>query len=437
MSPLKKSRQHGIWRARVRVPHSARDRLGPGAGLGDAFAGCCAAALLCLVALASVCRAQQVDPAAWPARFAVCGERGVIREIEGPFGDWAVLRIASSGLRPTRQDLADADALLQHCGDEPPAIRFENDGGMFVRFRPQPDGAAPVEGAPVSAFVFVSASLADDPEPTLDLQRTWFAFYEPANPGDAPRGVVLIAPGMFGTPENVVEAMVQTLRHAGWHVLRMLTQPSRFTESVVFTIDPESAPEPVARQAARILGDRAAECAFAVQAAFAHVERNDPRLANLPRAALGMSGGAMAMPTILALEPERYGACVLIAGGADFWAIAALSNYADWIDAVRVEWTGGPPPRSAIDRFAEAYRAAAPLDNVNTAPAVRSIPTLMIHGTRDRAVPSDLGDLLWERLGRPERWSAPMGHEMLFFVYLPRRSADLIAWLDRTAGGRP
>ena len=393
--------------------------------------------MLVLVALVSTARAQQVDPTAWPARFTVCGERGAVREIEGPVADWTVIRVRSPGLRPTREDLADADAILQHCGDEPPAVRFEREGGTYVRFRPPPDGAEPGEGSPVSAFVFVSATLADEPDPTLELQRTWFAFYEPARPNDPPRGVVLIAPGMFGTPESIVEGMAQTLRHAGWHVLRMLTQPSRFTESVVITIDPELDPEPVAREAARLLGDRAAECAYAVQSAFAHVERADPRLATLPRVAIGMSGGAMAMPTILALEPERYSACVLVAGGADFWAIAALSNYADWIDAVRVEWVGGPPPRETIDRFSEAYRAVAPLDNVNTAPVVRSIPTLMIHGTRDRAVPADLGDLLWERLGRPERWSAPMGHEMLFFVYLPRRSADMVTWLDRTTGGSP
>ncbi len=409
----------------------------PRAWRGGACLGPVASALLVLATFAWTCRAQQIDPEAWPTRLTVCGERGVIRPIEGPVGDWVVIRVRAPGLRPIRQDLADADAILQHCGDEPPGVRFEAEGGMFVRFRPAADGAEVGPDAPVSAFVFVSAVHSDEPEPTLALQRTWFAFYNPVEPERDPRGVVLVVPGMFGTPETVAEAMVQTLRHAGWHVLRMLTQPSRFTERRVFTIDPNADPDPSAREAAHILGDRAAECAFAVQAAFAHVERADPRLAALPRAAIGMSGGAMAMPTILALEPERYSACVLVAGGADFWAVAALSNYADWIDAVRVEWIGGPPPRAAIDRFAEAYRAVAPLDNVNTASVASSIQTLMIHGTRDRAVPSDLGDLLWERLGRPERWSAPMGHEMLFFVYLPRRSADMVAWLDRTTGRGP
>lgn len=411
---------------------------GPDSALrGGAIPGPVAAALCFLITFVCAGRAQQIDPDVWPARFTVCGDRGVIRDIAAPVADWVVIRVRDPGLRPTRQDLEDADAILQHCGDEPPAVRFEREGGMYVRFRPPPEGTEPADGSPVSAFVFISATRSDEPDPTLELQRTWFAFYQPVDKNAAPKGVVLVVPGMFGTPETVAEALVQTLRHAGWHVLRMVTQPSRFTERVVFTIDPEADPAPVALEAARVLGDRAAECAYAARAAYAHVERADPRLASLPRAAIGMSGGAMAMPTILALEPERYGACVLVAGGADFWAIAALSNYADWIDAMRVEWIGGPPPRAAIDRFAEVYRSVAPLDNVNTAPLVRAIPTLMIHGTRDRAVPSDLGDLLWERLGRPERWSAPMGHEVLFFVYLPRRSADLIDWLDGATGGPP
>jgi pimeloyl-ACP methyl ester carboxylesterase len=145
-----------------------------------------------------------------------------------------------------------------------------------------------------------------------------------------------------------------------------------------------------------------------------------------------MSGGAMALPTVVAREPGAYDGAVLIAGGVDFWRINVSSNYADWIGAVDVAWS----PEGATDRmkdtFADAYRRRAPLDGVHTVAVLRDKPTLIIHGLFDKAVPAALGDEMWTLLGKPDRIELPVGHEVLFFM-LEQQHPSILEHLRRVA----
>jgi fermentation-respiration switch protein FrsA (DUF1100 family) len=86
-------------------------------------------------------------------------------------------------------------------------------------------------------------------------------------------------------------------------------------------------------------------------------------------------------------------------------------------------------------RVDAAYLAAAPLDGYHTAKVLRDKPVLMLHGALDRAVPAVLGDLLWERLGRPERESMQVGHEMLF-LSVAEKLTEISAWLTAASEGR-
>src|SRR5204863_60272 len=140
------------------------------------------------------------------------------------------------------------------------------------------------------------------------------------------RGLVLLMPGMLGTPEPILERFTARLLKDGWTVLRMLSQSSRFTQHIVFDID-LAAPEPAIKTIAAEMTGRVAECAYAAQAGCNFALSSRPALARLPRIAIGMSGGAMILPTIVAREPNRYAAAILIAGGADFFQISDLSNY--------------------------------------------------------------------------------------------------------------
>ncbi|MFG0258901.1 MAG: alpha/beta hydrolase family protein [Phycisphaerales bacterium JB041] len=359
----------------------------------------------------------------WPERAA-----RAVRPLE--VGPWTLYRVGPWDLGRSAGDRAASELVAAMLGVDPESVRLEESGSIVVAM---PEGellpTAGLAGRPAAACEVVSASEAADG--AYALERTAFALYTPSDDADTAegRGVVVLLPGMFGTPEPVIDSVVGQLRGRGWHVVRMLTHSSRFTQRAEYVLVPGGDIGGVAAEIAGVLGDRAAECAMAVEAACGYFAKASPGLPVDRRVALGMSGGGMILPTVVAREREAYKAAVFIGAGCDFAAIAMDSNYADWIDAVRVTWESEP---AAEDRaaFTEAYRAAATLDSYHTAPAMRDIPALMLHGMGDRAVPAATGDLLWRRLGEPERWTVPAGHEVLFLAYLPSRAADVLDWIE-------
>lgn len=305
---------------------------------------------------------------------------------------------------------------------------------------------------PASVFRFISGELATGGSPApkvVQIQRAWLAYYEPVGERvdgvrrEAPptRATVLILPGIFGNPEPTIDALTLTLRRHGYAVLRMLCQPSRFTEHVTFTIDPADLGASGAT-IARHYDNRAAECAYAAEGAWAFVEENRPQIKGLPRLAIGMSGGAITLPAVVAREPGRYAAAVLIGGAADYWLTSQRSNYRAMIGAVKVVWQGDGPTEDRQRELDRLYLENAWLDAFHACAVLKGKPVLVVQGLADQAVPSALGDLLWERLGRPERWTYPLGHELLF-AGLPMEFARLVAWLDgvvdkeKNRGGGP
>ncbi|QKK07337.1 MAG: prolyl oligopeptidase family serine peptidase [Planctomycetota bacterium] len=371
---------------------------------------------------------------AWPERAA-----RVVRPLE--VGPWTLYRVGPWDLGRSAGDEAASGLVAAILEVDPETIQLEKSGSIVVAM---PEGellpTAGLAGKPAAACEVVSAkALADGAH---ELERTAFVLYNPSDPAgedsdaERPDGLVVLLPGMFGTPEPVIDSVVGQLRGRGWHVLRMLTHSSRFTQRAEFVVVPGGEVETVAAQVAGVLGDRAAECAFAVEAACGFFAKSSPGLPVQRRVALGMSGGGMILPTVVAREHDAYKAAVFVGAGCDFAAIAMDSNYTDWIDAVRVTWQEEP---TANDRaaFTEAYLAAAELDSYHTALAMTDIPTLMLHGMADRAVPAATGDLLWNRLGEPERWTVPAGHEVLFLAYLPSRAADMLDWIEQAVVPTP
>jgi predicted esterase len=344
--------------------------------------------------------------------------------------------------------------------------QFEHAGG-FVFVPAVADDTAPAATAPRPlTFKFVSARQTTPSHQggasAVVIERTWFALYDPlppkAEPGDPEpaakptRGLVVLMPGMFGTPTEPIVALIRRLRQEGYCVLRMLSQPSRFTESVTYALpldgDIAAAITPIAAD----LGDRAAEAAYAVESAVLYAKQERPGLRTLPRFAIGMSGGAMLLPVVLAREPDAYAGAVSIAGGVDYLRILTTSNYADWIDAVRVKWlTPASAPAAAgvdvkaapttvsitasakrLQELSTLYRAAAPLDSANLVGSLKAIPWLLLHGASDKAVPAETGEELWEKLGKPERIVVKGGHEWVFMT-LSSKFTAITEWINKHA----
>ncbi len=374
----------------------------------------------------------------WPDRWGQPdAPRGVI--VPSPFGP-AQLRPAHLGrfhtLRLGNAEYLHATALAEALGIED-GFRFEAEGPGSLVFLPPLDPEEqpqnPAADDPFESVVFVSARLIErkNDEDRVALERTWIANYDALT--DNPKGTIVMIPGMLGTPQPIIEGMIRYWCRAGYAVVRLLSHPSRFTERVEVPVTPGNVTE-AATLLASIYDQRTAECAYAADAAIRHFHAARPAMKDKPVVLLGMSGGAMVLPTVYAYAPDNYDAAVLIAGGADFLTISATSNYAEWIDAIALDWapddpnsTGKPDP-ATLETLSDAYLAASRLDAMHTAPLM-TVPRLVLHSSKDRAVPSQTGDALWQRLGRPERWTYSVGHELIF-IMLPTQADRLQKWID-------
>jgi len=413
---------------------------------------------------------------AWPARVrlpesSVSSRLGVIREHSGPILGWYQRFAMSEAVEVWPEDTADAAAFLHAMGVDPPggpdgkplpaSVQFERRGGYVVSFEandnrklsqtPKP------QDRPELLFKYISGEIPGHPSPVIvqepargvdgkpgtgiELQRTSFALFEPYADAEAlkgvltaekSRGIALVMPGLFGTPDPVIDALVRRLRQDRWFVLRLLAASSRFTEHVEFVVDPTIDMTEQAKTIGTSLGNRAAEIAYAVEAAFAHVESRRPDLATLHRVVIGGSAGAITLPTVVAREVEKYKAAVFVGGAVDFWLINYRSNYRRGVDAIHVEWKGRDATDAEQRTLDELIVRHSPLDSFHTTEVLRDKPVFILHGALDRAVPAALGDVLWERLRRPRRLSLQVGHELLF-AGLASRLDEIVPWLARAA----
>lgn len=382
----------------------------------------------------------------WPERFGAPpdGLQGVIVPLDWPYEAWNGVRLGREHhLRTGATEYEDASVLARHF-DVDGGFQFqpEGPGSMIFLLDPRyrgPDAAPlprPKPTDPSHVFKFVSGTPVErgiGPE-AVQIERTWMTFSDPLPAGDQEaRGIIVVVPGMLGTPKPIIDTMVGIFRARGWSVLRLLSHPSRFTEHATFEVDTADLTGTVARISDTLTG-RAAEAAYAVEAGLDHVLGLRPELGELPTVLLGMSGGAMISPVIHARAPERFDAAVLIAGGSHFLSISVGSNYSRWVDAIAFDWepddpdTLGVPTDLALTALEIKYLDRARLDSYWLAPLMRDMPVLMLHGSKDKAVPAARGDELWRQLGRPERWVMPVGHEVLF-LGLPLQAGRIESWI--------
>lgn len=368
----------------------------------------------------------------WPARLpAPDGRPGQIVPVEGAILKPQIFRTGSPPVPMRLADHVDARRLLGHAFPDDARVLDEGPGALMVAIeRPEPGAMIPRRRRNDAAATFRFVSAQHDAHGVIRPERTWFAYFEPVD-GAPTRAIVLLMPGMFGTPSGLLDRVTNDLRGRGVAVLRMITQPSRFTEQLTIPLNPGADPaelDAAARDVAALYDTRAAECAYAAHAALDHVQATFPAAAGKPVLAVGFSAGAITLPVVLAKDPARFAGAVLVGAGCHWWLMTELSNYRDMIDAVEFRWSR-EPDASVLARVRDGYLRASVLDSFHVAPMVARVPAYYVQGARDLAVPAPLGDVLWERLGRPERDLIEGGHEVLF-LQLAQRLERIYTWMD-------
>ena len=191
---------------------------------------------------------------------------------------------------------------------------------------------------------------------------------------------------------------------------------------------------------ARRIDNHLADRAYAMEALLAYVATHRPELLVGPRVIVGMSAGAIALPTVVA-RIGAVDAAVLIGGGENVAEIIAESSlFSQHIQLVDVRVNQGADGNKQIDfppcanprkraEFVDAVRRKSKIDPSRAAAALAGIPVLMIHAKYDDIVPAAAGQSMYESLGRPERWQYHTGHIGLTLL-IPWKINYLLDWLD-------
>ncbi len=197
---------------------------------------------------------------------------------------------------------------------------------------------------------------------------------------------------------------------------------------------------PAARQIAEELDQAQAGSAYAAEAVLDYVQKQRDDLQRLPVVLMGFSAGGLATPTTAARIHSRLSAVVIIGGAADCFSVAQLSTFSNGGLTVRtnlkdpLDDTKLTPQR--IAEVSKEYLKASRLDPYHTAPLLADLPTLFVCGSRDTWVSSACGELLWQRMGKPDRLTIDAGHELLFY-FLPSKAGFIADWVEHAVGAGP
>jgi hypothetical protein len=290
------------------------------------------------------------------------------------------------------------------------------------------DGTLPDESEPM--LEFISFPPSDTPPAALmtPLHVRWYPqvshTVEIAQPRSAPpRGLIIWIPGLGLDP--FADHLKDCLQRENWAILTV-----RFTSpdaAMTFVVDTDSeAAEETGRSIAERVDESGDSAPYAVEAALGLIQQDHPSWLDGPVVAVGISAGAIGLPIMVGRHIGDLDAAVLIAGGVNLLRIGHEGVF----DAgmLRVRFTDGGD-NSDRQRLYDAYLQHVTLDPYHAAPLLRRVPVLQIDGRFDRVVPAETGDLLYERLGRPERWRYFGGHGFVLFSLL-FESDRIVDWIE-------
>ncbi len=202
-------------------------------------------------------------------------------------------------------------------------------------------------------------------------------------------------------------------------------------ESGSFQVCPGTDLNEVARELALIIDQDLAGSAYATEAVVDYLRTQRPDLPRHPMVAVGFSAGAIATPTVVARVRDSLDAVVMIGGGADAFFLSQHSSFTD--GGVRVRCGKDKVAPEVIDRLDELYIQHSKLDPYFTAPLLRGLPMLVVDARGDTWVPAAGGELLFDRLGRPDRLTIGADHDLLFY-FLPWKAGVIADWLEGAVG---
>jgi predicted esterase len=257
----------------------------------------------------------------------------------------------------------------------------------------------------------------------VNLRGTWMRLDQPL---DGPARGLIVHLTSYGGYEYE-KPILNEMRARGWAVLWVDSSTVK-PETTYIDVDPANLGS-AAQRIAQNISDRVSEIAYAVEGGLEYIEKEHPEIPHSPTIIMGYSAGALATPTVVSLMPDRFDAAVLVGGGANLLDISQRSALTD--GGLKLRWSRTPTAADK-DQLESLYLENCRLDPYWTSQSLRDKPVLLLHAVLDRIVPASDGDLLYARLGRPERVNFLLGHELLF-LRLGSQTRKIADWVDNVA----
>ena len=241
------------------------------------------------------------------------------------------------------------------------------------------------------------------------------------NVGRTPRGLAIILCGLGGM-QHSSEVLGKALLNDDWavaYLYTVLNVPEYKMEVQLGGNDPVIS-------AIDIFESKYCQVIIATEAIRTRMETQLPALQNAPLALIGISAGALNTPAVYNELQGDVDAVVLIAGGANMFKIVQDGAFTNWKFA---DVNDNRFSKNELAMMNKTYLQTPSRDPYFLAPLLPKDDTLIIHARWDEVVPSEYGDLLYERAGKPERWIYQGGHLGLFATF-EWHSDDIANWLN-------
>lgn len=203
-----------------------------------------------------------------------------------------------------------------------------------------------------------------------------------------------------------------------------------------FELSPDADFDAIGRTIAELADDVAASNAYAAEAIIDYLRLHRPQFLQGPIVLMGFSAGSLATPAAAIRlmrdmpDPIAVQAVVLVGSGADLFEISQKSALTD--GGITLKHEGRRVRDERVDAVHASYLKYAQLDPIKTAPFLRSVPVLQVHASRDSWVDASAGELLHEKLGRPDLLTVRGGHVRLFYT-LSLYKDRIADWIEEHA----
>lgn len=254
--------------------------------------------------------------------------------------------------------------------------------------------------------------------PTYHYRSTFFDLY-PATTSKT-KGLIVYHTSIM-LLSIAEKSMVNKLNRKGWNVMVALPPDSLYRTKLPAMTSPQGTLQSATELIAEDMDRHYAEQASSTRAAIAYLKETRPAWLTQKRVLMGTSVGTFGLPAEALMNPG-WDSIVIVSGGTNLLSTFAsgaarvLANTLDWVADARkdppVEVTRIPTDQE----YLRIYQQAATLTKLHAgalAPRLRDQRILMISGTLDRILPKNQLEEYHRALGKPERWTYPLGHHLI------------------------